>query len=310
MINKRRGFLQKLLAWDRKSARDLKAIERELQNEPGAKHRQLRSHAKINRDDVAEFSAVLKQEYPALVYFLANYKIDEPGRRQFPGSLPIVIHGSLLEAVKTASEDENMKKSSSRPNWNRPNIFVRWPWPEELVSGDRELLIGGRYVPDDTFRLAAQYRDEGRWFLFNCRSDGYIDPKSSQDDAEFSLHDRSRLRADAYPRFDLLAGRESEFFTFYDLNDPETTAFAKHAHALWRRIATKDVAVYDPISRNVVDPEGWSGRHWRSIGKRALAGALETPPRYADFAFLPSDGRRDGPALMVGPKPKRQKKQT
>jgi hypothetical protein len=98
---------------------------------------------------------------------------------------------------------------------------------------------------------------------------------------------------------------DSEFFTLYDLNDPETMAFAKRAHALWRRIATKQVAVYDPITHEIVTPQDWRGTHHTPVGKRALEHGLETPPRYADFAFTPLDGRSDGPALMVGPKPKK-----
>ena len=111
--------------------------------------------------------------------------------------------------------------------------------------------------------------------------------------------------------------RDVSFFAVYDLNDPETTAFAKRAHALWRRISAKAVSAYDPVTGDIVEPVNWEGRHWQSIGKKALEAALDVPARYADFAFQPSAGffgpppivpKSDGPALMIGPRPKKAKK--
>jgi hypothetical protein len=278
-----------------------------LKSEPEAKHRRLRSSARINISDVGVFSQLLKQEFPELVYFFANYKTGTPTPSKFSESYPITLYGTLLEATLAAIEVEEDKPAFNGPNFNRPDVFVRWPWPDELVSSDPEILIGGRNFPDDTFRLALQYRDLGRWFLFHYRTNGCVDPRLADREYRPPLLDRSKLSVEAYPDLTVLKGSDSEFFAVYDLNDPETTAFAKRAHALWRRIATKEVSVYDPIAGGVVEPSNWRGRHWRPVGKRALEGALETPPCYADFAFTPLDGRGDGPALMIGPKLRKSK---
>ena len=280
------------------------AIE-SLKGEPGAKHRRLRSYAKIGLEDVAAFSILLKEEFPELIYFFANYKTGTPTPSKFPDSHPVTLHEDLLQAVEAALDVERDKPGFNGPHFNRPDIYCRWPWQEEKETKDPERLIGGRQIPDDVFRLALQYRDEGRWFTFRYRSKGYIDPRQENLRYALSASERSKLPANRYPEMFVLSGAESEFFTCYDLNDPETTAFAKRAHALWRRIATKDVAVYDPVEREIVDLENWSGKHWRQIGKKALAGALETPARYVDFALKPSDGRSEGPALMIGPKSKK-----
>jgi len=301
----RRAFIRQVLAkLDRHPTQLQWAIE-SLKQEPEAKHRRLRSSAKIGIADVEVFSDLLKQEFPELIYFFANYKTGTPTPSKFPDTHPIILYSDLLQAIKAALDVERDKPAFNGPNFNRPNIYCRWPWPDEIHSADPERLIGGRDEASDVFRLALQYRDDGRWFSFHYKTDDYVDPRLPNLRYRLSADERSRLPSDRYPEMAVLSGAESEFFTCYDLNDPETTAFAKRAHALWRRIATKDVAVYDPVEREIVDLENWSGKHWRSIGKKALEGALETPARYADFALTPLDGRSDGPALMIGPKSKK-----
>jgi hypothetical protein len=307
-LDARRSQIELVLDGLEKHPQDLQEAIEALKDEPEAKHRRVRSQARVNLDDIAGFSQLLKLEFPELIYFFANYKTDRPTPSKFSRDHPIALYGDLLGAIEAALEVEQKKPTFNGPNFNRPDIFVRWPWPSERQSGNPETLIGGRGFPDDTFRLALQYRDLGRWFSLRYRSSGYVDPRLPDREYRSPLLDRSRMPVEAYPEISVLKGGDSEFFAFYDLNDPETTAFAKRAHALWRRISTRDVATYDPITCQIVEPEGWKGRHWRSVGKRALAGALEVPPRYADFAFPPKPGRQDGPALMVGPKPKRGQK--
>jgi hypothetical protein len=284
---------------------NFEAVAKMLSPEPQAKHRRLQSSAKIGIEDVGTYSDLLKQEFPDLIYFFANYKTGSPTPSKFPEDLPIVLFPSLYDAVQASLQIQEEQPSYNGPNFNRPDIYCRWPWPDELATADPERLIGGRDTPDDVFRLALQYRDEGRWFSFHYKSDDYVDPRLPNLRYRLSADERSNLPTDRYPEMSVLSGAESEFFTCYDLNDAETTAFAKRAHALWRRIATKEVAVYDPVEREIVDLENWSGKHWRSIGRKALEGALETPARYVDFALTPLDGRSDGPALMIGPKSKK-----
>ncbi|WP_374656504.1 hypothetical protein [Dongia sp.] len=304
-IEARRAWIRDALRYGSQSALNFEATAKMLASEPEAKHRRLRSYAKINLQDVGMYSDVLKHEFPELVYFFANYKTGTPTPSKFSADLPIVLFTSLLDAVRAALEVERDRPSYNGPNFNRPDIYCRWPWPEEMETGDPERLIGGRETPSDVFRLALQYRDEGRWFTFHYESDDYVDPRRPNLRYRLSAVEHSKLPIDRYPEMAVLSGAASEFFACYDLNDPETTAFAKRAHALWRRITTKDVAVYDPIERQIVHPENWSGKHWRLVGRKALEGALETPARYVDFAFTPLDGRSDGPALMIGPRPKK-----
>lgn len=313
---RRELIAQVLEKLDRQPA-ELEWAIRALKDEPEARHRRLRSYAKINLEDVEVFSQILKQEFPDLIYFFANYKTGIPTPSKFSEDHPIALHVDLLQAVKASLDVERDRPSFNAPNFNRPNIYCRRPWPAELESGDPESLIGGRHEASDVFRLALQYRDEGRWFSFRYRSNGYIDPRDPEARFRMSVLDRSNLPVAQYPDMSVLVGQECEFFTVYDLNDPETTAFAKRAHALWRRISTKNVAAYNPVSGDIVDPENWDSKHWRSIGKRALEGALNIPAKYADFVFQPSAGffgslpivlKSDGPALMIGPRPQRVKK--
>jgi hypothetical protein len=315
----RRIHIRQVLATLDKHPSKLEWAIESLKGEPEAKHRRLRSCAKINLADVEAFSNLLKKEFPEIVYFFANYKTDSPTPSKFPDTLPIILHDDLLQGVKASLEVEQNRPAFNGPNFNRPNIYCRWPWPDELRSADPERLIGGRGEASDVFRLAMQYRDDGRWFSFRYRSNGYIDARDPNAPFRMSVVDRSRLPPSAYPEMTVLTGQECEFFTVYDLNDPETTAFARRTHALWRRISTKSVAAFDPLTGAIVEPEGWEGRHWRSIGKRALEGALDKPGRYADFVALPSMGffgplpvvpKSDGPALMVGPRPEKAKVRT
>ncbi|WP_374377553.1 hypothetical protein [Dongia sp.] len=301
----RRAFIRQVLArLDKHPAQLYWAID-SLKAEPKAKHRRLRSSAKICIEDVEVYSNLLKQEFPELIYFFANYKTGTPTPSKFSDAHPIILYGDLLQAVKAALDVERDRPPFNGPNFNRPNIYCRWPWPDEIQSADPERLIGGRDEASDVFRLALQYRDDGRWFTFHYKSDGYVDPRQPNLRYALSASERGKLPADRYPEMAVLSGAETEFFACYDLNDSETTAFAKRAHALWRRIATKDVAVYDPVEREIVDLENWRGKHWRQVGKKALEGALATPARYVDFALTPMDGRSDGPALMIGPKSKK-----
>lgn len=327
--DKRRQFIKEVLA-RRRPLLDLDETIELLKDEPEARVRRLRSSAIINLDDVAVYSALLKQEFPYLVYFFANYKTRTPRPPKFADDVSIVFHESLEEAVKEALKREK------EDGLNRPDIFVRWPWPEELASADPEQLIGGREFPDEVFRLAIQYRDVGRWFTFHYSGRGYLDPRLSEGDMRLDLSRRSKMPLSAYPDFKVLNSTSSEFFALYDLNDAETMAFAKRAHALWRRVSTTNVALYDPITRDIAvlnekdwahavpmtpgtnsralgvkpkltpdmqvpDPKKWT--HLGSVGKQALAGALQTPPRYAAFAFTPLDGKSAGPALVIGPRP-------
>lgn len=331
----RRKFIWEALDLLDTGLQHLGEVQAMLKNEPRACRRRLRSGAVICLDDVAAYSCLLKQEFPDLVYFFANYKTGTPTPSKFANDVPIRLFASLEEAVKAALDVEAERPAYNGPGFNRPDVFVRWPWPEELASGDPERLIGGREFPDEVFDLALQYRDLGRWFSFRYRTKTYLDPRLPDRDYAAPLSEISRLSPEAYPDFKVLRNIESEFFTLYDLNDTETMAFAKRAHVLWRRTITKNVALYDPTTRGIAvfgqkdwtrsvpiepgplsralgvtprftgdmpapDPEKWVHR-W-SVGKQALAGALETPPRYVNFAFTPADGKSEGPALTIGPR--------
>jgi hypothetical protein len=335
LSSNRRQHIAEALALLDKRIQHLGAVQTMLKDEPRARVRRLRSDAFICPDDVAVFSGLLKQEFPDLAYFFSNYKTRWPRPPKFPDDVPIVLHDSLEVAVKEALRCEREE------GLNRPDIFIRWPWPDELASGDPEQLIGRREFPDGVFDLAIQYRDVGRWFTFHYGSHCYLDPRSPEGDRRLDLSLRSRMPLDQYPDFEILDAAPSEFFALYDLNDSETMAFAKRAHALWRRTITKDVALYDPVTRAIAefDVEKWTralpmepgplsralgttplfaaqngppdARKWKhhtSVGKRALAGALAMPPRYAAFAFSSFKGKTDGPALTIGPRPTARKR--
>lgn len=302
--DEKRIFFNKLLEWDRNSARDLNHIARQLKGEAKARVHSISDEARICFQDVEVYSSLLKSEFPELVYFFANYKTDFPTPDRFPANFPLKLFDNLSDAISAAVEVGASRPSFNGPNFARPNVIVRWPWPEERTSDDPEELIGRREFPDQTFDVALQYRALGRWFMLRYKTNGYLYPdRTTSPHGEWRL-DKMPHPDRAYWPFQILDAGQSEFFTLYDANDVETTAFAKRAHALWRRTYTSKIAHYDPTSGEVVSPENWDGKYpWRT-GKQALAGALTNPKRYAGFAERTSP---DGGRLLIGPVPKRVK---
>jgi hypothetical protein len=299
MTDSKREEIRKLLSQRSESgARDIDSISNALKDEPEARVRRLRSDAIICIDDVEAFSDSLQAEFPGLVNFFANYKTGTPTPSKFSDEVPIVLFPSLHAAVLASLDIEKRRPAFNGPDFNRPGIFCRLPWPDESASADPEQLIGGREFPDDTFRLACQYRDLGRWFTLHYRTKGYLHPCTIADRKGRWTLDREKSSDKQYLPFQVLDFALSEFFTLYDLNDGETMSFAKRAHALWRRIYTDRIAHYDPATGKVVQLEGWDGKFSWNIGKHALANALSDPPRYAGFAPLSAS---DGSPLMLGP---------
>ncbi|WP_374377552.1 hypothetical protein [Dongia sp.] len=297
MDDEKRRWLASVLQSRSGGAQAIARTAELLKDEPVARVRRTRGQAILCMDDVEVFSRLLYAEFPEAVYFFLNFKTGRHRPPKYPDSQPIILYPSLREAVDAA-----IKAPSPRPE-----VVCRWPWPEELASGDPARLIGGRDFPDDVFDLAVQYRDLGRWFSLQYASDGYVDPRTHLDGSgKPYILSRASLHPEAYPPFDLLIpGKDalsvfSEFFSLYDLNDPETTAFVKRAHALWRRLSTKAVAIYDASTGEVVEAEAQIGDNGL-IGKCALANVLDSPPRYPVWALRPP---QKGAALMIGPKPR------
>ncbi len=293
-------WLKSILQDRPEGSRALESVAKQLETEPVARVRRIRSQSVLCMDDVQFFSDLLHVEFPEAVYFFLNFKTGRHRPPLYPETQPIVLHASLREAVEASM-------SASRP---RPEVVCRLPWPDELVCRDPERLIGGRDYPDSVFDLAIQYRALGRWFSMDYASEGYVDPRKYRDkDGDPYILRRAFLSPELYPPFELLIpGRDafskySEFFTLYDLNDPETTAFAKRVNALWRRLSTNKVAVYDPSTRRVVDTEALPGDSGY-IGKQALAHALEDPPRYPTWV---ARSVQEGAALMIGPRPRKKR---
>jgi len=300
MNEEKRKWLAGVLQGQTGGARSLETTAKLLANEPVARVRRIRSEAVLCMDDIESYSALLRAEFPEAVYFFLNFKTGRHRPPKYPDNQTIVFYSTLHEAIEAAM-------AAPSP---RPEVVCRWPWPDELASGDPERLIGGRDYPDNVFDLAVQYRALGRWFSLQYASQGYVDPRVYPDNAgkPYILR-RASLSPDLYPPFELLIPGESafskysEFFTLYDLNDPETVASAKRAHALWRRLSTSKVAVYDASTRQVVDVEALPGDNGY-IGKQALAHAREDPPRYPTWVARPV---QKGAALMIGPRPDKAK---
>lgn len=305
MIDEKRKRIREILRHS--TSLGLSGVERianSLKDEPKARLRRLRSRAVIGLDDVAVLSKGLGDEFPDLVYFFANYKMGTPTPSKFSDEVPIIIYRSLIEAIEASLSLEKERPEFNGPYYNRPNILCRLPWPEELASGDPERLIGGREAPSEVIDLAIEYRELGRWFMLRYETKGYLFPRAPlRADDEIKL-DAVPIAGESYLPFQLLDFAESEFFTLYDSNDEETTSFAKRAYALWRRIYTSNIAHYDPADGKIVMIDNWDGAYDWNVGKRALANALDNPPRYAGFAPRPDAAGR---TLMLGPKPSQKK---
>lgn len=272
-----------------------------------AQVRRLNDRAILDIGDIQEFSALLCQEYPALIYSFSHYKTGFPTPSTFQDDVPIILFSDLEKAVLTALKIEADGSSNNSPDFNRPDIFCRLPWSAEVASENPVKLIGGREFPDDFFELACQHRALGRWFALRYKTNGYLHPRiPTARQAEWVL-DKVKLPDQDYMPFEMLDASQSEFVTSYDLSDPETAAFAKHIHTLWRRLHTTKIAHYDPIKGEVVHPENWDGKYAWKIGKQALAGAIAHPKRYAGFAPRTA---QDGGRLLLGPVPKKAKRNT
>lgn len=299
MIDEKRTRIRELLSQQsRPGGESVERLAELLIDEPRARVRRLRSKATICMDDVKAFSGLLQAEFPGLIYFFANYKMGTPTPSKFSDDVPIALFPSLHAAVLASLEIERQRPTYNGPDFNRPDIFCRLPWPDEGASTDLEQLIGGREFPDNTFRLACQYRDLGRWFMLHYPTKGYLCPRIPADRRMAWILDPTKSPDRQYLPFEVLDSAQSEFFTLYDLNDDETMSFSKRAYALWRRTYTNRVAHYDPMTGEPVLPEGWDGKFSWDIGRRALANALAEPRRYAGFA---PRSATDGSPLMLGP---------
>jgi len=295
----RRERIRELLSQCSKTgARDIDSISEALKKEPEADVRRLRSKAIICIDDIKVFSNLLQADFPGLIYFFANYKVGIPTPSKFSDDVPIILFPSLHAAVLASLEIERQRPAYNGPDFNRPDIFCRLPWPDERASADPEQLIGGREFPGNVFRLACQYRDLGRWFRLHYPTKGYLYPRAPTDQKVAWILDSTKSPNEQYMPFQILDSAESEFFSLYDLNDEETMSFSKRAYALWRRTYTNKIAHYDPATGKIAQPEGWQGKFSWHIGKCALANALAEPPRYAGFAPCSAP---DGSPLMLGP---------
>nr|WP_298681887.1 hypothetical protein [uncultured Dongia sp.] len=302
MTDEKRTSIRELLGQRGRSAKEsAEKFVKDLENEPRARVRRTRSKAIISIEDIKFFSELLLAEFPDLIYFFANYKTGNPTPSKFSTDVPITLFPTLHAAILASLEIEKQRPAYNGPNFNRPDIFCRLPWPDERTAGIAEQLIGGREFPDDAYDLAFQYRDLGQWFMLHYPTKGYLYPRMMTDPRKEWTLDDVKSPEQRYMPFQVLDSAQSEFFTLYDLNDEETMSFAKRAHALWRRTYTNKVAHYDPATGEIVQPADWDGKFSWNIGKQALANALSDPPRYAGFAPRSAS---DGSPLMLGPVPK------
>jgi hypothetical protein len=244
-------------------------------------------------DDIRVFSDSLLEEFPAAVYFFWNYKTDFRRPPKYPDHKPIEFFASL---------DEGIKASKLMPNGPaRPEVAMRLPWPEDFASGDPERLIGGRTIPGPG-DYTAELRQFGRCIGLIDDNNGYVDARTYRQypgDRPI-LTSVGTLPPSAYPLFYMLSGGPACLHAYYDTADPETTAFVTKVKALWRRLYTQSVAIYNPIDDSVVLPKV----HYFYIGKHALANAVDGSKRYPCRYSRPG---HQGPALMIGPRPKKSR---
>jgi hypothetical protein len=242
-------------------------------------------------DDIRVLSDLLAAEFPDAVYFFWNYKSDTRRPPKYPDDKPIKFYPNLatgVAAAKLPSEDRA-----------RPGVAMRLPWPEDKVDSDG--LIGGRTEPD-FHSFAHDYRKLGRCIVLYDDGDDYVDALHYRDGRGDSwLESLSSIPIRQYPPFQKRQGGPACLHGAYDSNDPEVSAFMKRVFALWRRLATRDVAPYSAMDESIVDQKFRTGK---PIGRCALANAVDGSRR---FTVCERPKESSGAILFVGARPKKQR---
>ena len=227
--------------------------------------------ATVGPDDLRVYSDLVAAAHPDAVYFLVNYKKNPHHRPQFPDSKPLRLHKTLSEAIENEASDVPF-----------PAIGIREPWPEDQISGLAEDLIGGRFYPAYGHKDQAEMRRFGKYVEVQIGQRGYKDAAVYVDNNDSTLFIEAigNLKVSAYPPYSFL---EIPFdgphlLAYYDANNPEISAFCRSMGNLWRRLSTRNAALYDPITGALINAEY---RSEKPIGRIALRQASDGSGRIA-----------------------------
>lgn len=258
----------------------------------GVQERAFHLFATVGPDDLRAYSDLVAAAHPDSVYFLVNYKNNPHHHPQFSESKPIRLHKTLNDAIENEASDVFM-----------PAIGIREPWPEDQISGLAEDLIGGRFYPAYGHKNQAEMRRFGKYVEVDIGQRGYKDAAAYLYDNSSTLFIEAigNLKLSAYPPYSFLdiPFQKPHLFAFYDANDPEITAFCRSMGNLWRRLSTRNAALYDPVTGALIDA---AYRSENPIGKIALRQAIDGSGRIAEVV----KPTRDSWAI-VGERPKKAK---
>ena len=251
--------------------------------------------ASVGPDDLRAYSDLVAAAHPDAVHFLVNYKKGFTYLPDFPESKPIRLHATLNDAI----ENDGFRD----PDVRMPVVGIREPWPEDLMSGLPEDLIGGRFYPKYNRTTKAEMRRFGKYVEVVVGFRGYRDAAiyRHHNSSTLLIEELGKQNLSAYPPYNFLEFQElgPNLHAYFDANDPETSAFCKSMANLWRSLSTREVALYDPITGAIVDP---AYRYRNPIGKIALRQAIDGSGRIAEVV----KPTRDSWAI-VGERPKKAK---
>lgn len=196
-------------------------------------------------EDVHRFSVALRESFPTAVIFPPEFKAFPGTEKNRPGPTgPIPLFDDVYSCIHGFHHYYG---------WG---ACIRLASEEEIRSGDHERMIGGRLDPTsfpderDLQKTAPQVfiwiDDPDRCFLrlgYHTRND----TRALQN----TIHDYPAIRTVEY-RGDGFRGSIS-INGNYAIGDQRAKLFAAKVRALLMRNVTKDVALYDPRTRQIVD---------------------------------------------------------
>jgi hypothetical protein len=194
-------------------------------------------------DDVEEFVERMRQRYPEMVLFARSMHFRPATKPESYVNLPIKLWNDARHY------DEDPYLEGGMPACG---IALRVPWPEDIIAGDLERLIGGRQrkaYEDD--RVA--YRRFGRTVYFGTGMNEEIVCANREAIAEIT-----GAPLGIVPEIRFLKHHMSRvgFEILYDIDDPDMAAFVAIVRQCLRGLGATTACSYDVLTGEPVHSFG------------------------------------------------------
>jgi hypothetical protein len=246
-------------------------------------------------EDWLTLSDILQQEFPDGLYFSRDLKRP------------------MLDVYKEESKNWPIRYWSSLEIFQQKNrnsvCTMRDPWPTDLASGADLDLIGG-WENSAMNQSEEGFHRHGRCAEFaRYRRNVGQQPIATTIDrfGEPAIERIGTLPADAYgDKQFFLHERFSTLRISFNEHEESLKMFAERVRQIMQRLGTRSVALYDPLTDEVLDPSYETGRAligWQLLRKihAGELGYLMMPAVFDDVSDW--HPKRDGVAGLIGPRP-------